>query len=139
MARSDIFSPRYKKEERYSDFLTSFDVNPLSGNLAKVSNEESVKQALRNLILTNQGERFYDSTIGSKIKASLFEPIDAFTVETLKTYIQNAIRFNELRVNLIDVRISDLAEQNAIVVTIVFTLINIPEENQLNLIIKRVR
>ena len=91
MARSDIFTPRYKKEERYSDFVTSFNQNPLTGNLAKVTNEESVKQALSNLILTNQGDRFFNSTFGSTIKRSLFEPMDSFTSEKIKPSIMNAI------------------------------------------------
>lgn len=139
MARADIFTPRYKKEERYSDFVTSFDQNPLTGNLAKVTNEESIKQALTNLILTNQGDRFYNSTFGSTVKKSLFDPIDPMTSEMIRDSITNAIRYNEPRVNLLEVRISEISDQNAYAVAIIFTLINIPEQLQLNLTIKRVR
>ena len=71
MARADIYTHNYKKEERYSDFLMSFEKNPQSGNLGRVTNEQSIKQSLISLIMTNRGERFYDVNIGSKVKASL--------------------------------------------------------------------
>lgn len=139
MARADKQSPTYKKEERYSDFVTDFIRNPVTGNLAKVSNEESVKQALKNLILTNLGERFYNPYAGSTVKASLFDPADAFTADQIRMSIVQAISQNEPRVNVLDVRIGDLPDQNAYSVQIVFTLINIGEPINLDLIIKRVR
>ena len=64
MLRADKQTLERKKSELYSDFLTNFDMNPVTGNLAKVTNESSVKQALRNLMLTMTGERFYDAHKG---------------------------------------------------------------------------
>ena len=139
MARADIFTTIYNPEERYSDFLTNFDKNPITGNLAKVINEESVKQALKNLLLTNNGEKFYDSGFGSKIKALLFDIADASTMDTLKMTIEQAIKNHEPRVNLLNIEVRDDSANNAYGITIYFNLINIIETIQLNLILKRVR
>lgn len=139
MARSDIYTQTYKQQERYSDFLLSFDKNPQTGNLAKVTNEESVKQSLRLLILTNLGERFYTPFTGSKVRASLFDPIDPMTADIIRTTISQCIQNNEPRVNLIEVVVADDADNNRYAVNIIFNLINIPEVLQLDLLLKRAR
>lgn len=139
MARADIYTPTYKQDERYSDFLLSFNKNPQTGNLGRVTNEQSIKQALRTLIMTSKGERFYDPNIGSKIKTSLFEPADAMTADVIRSSIFETITYNEPRVNVIDVTISDDIDNNRYVVNIVFNLINIPDVLQLDLLLKRVR
>lgn len=139
MARSDIYTPTYKQQERYSDFLLSFDKNPQTGNLAKVTNEESVKQSLKILILTSLGERFYSPFTGSKLKASLFDPVDPVTADIIKTTIFQCVQTNEPRVNLLEVVVADDYDNNRYVVNIVFNLINIPDVLQLDLILKRAR
>lgn len=139
MARSNIYTQTYNQQERYSDFLLSFDKNPQTGNLGRVLNEQSVKQALRTLILTDLGERFYTPTVGSKIRAMLFDPADASTADLIRTTIFQAIKNNEPRVNLIEVVVGDDADNNRYVVNIIFNLINIPDVLQLDLLLKRVR
>lgn len=139
MARADIYTPNYKKEERYSDLLLSFNMNPQSGNLGRVVNEQSIKQALTSLILTNKGERFYDPSIGSTVKASLFEPADVMTADAIRESIADAIKYHEPRVNLIGVEIEDDPDNDRYKVNVFFNLINIPDVLQLDLILKRVR
>lgn len=139
MARADIYSPNYKKDERYSDFLLSFNKNPSTGNLGRVINEQSVKQALTTLILTSKGERFYNPNIGSKVKSSLFDPADAMTAQTIRESITESITYYEPRVNLISVEIADDPDNDRYKINIFFNLINIPDVLQLDLILKRVR
>jgi phage baseplate assembly protein W len=138
--RSDKFTIESKKVTQYSDFLNGFDKNPQTGFLAMVSNEESVKQSIRNLILTERTERFYRPHIGSKIMSLLFEPIDIVTEELLKTTITETIKNNEPRAQLVSVSITPMHEYNAYVVAVAFSIINIPSETfDLTVILKRVR
>ena len=139
MARSDYQTSTRNSDERYSDFLINFDKNPVTGNLARAVNEEAVKNALKNLLLTNRGERFYNSNMGSQIKASLFEPADSVTADIIKTSIEQTIKYQEPRVDLLDVQIFDDEDNNAYRINIFFNLINIPDVIQLDLIVKRAR
>lgn len=139
MARSDYQTATRNSDERYSDFLINFDKNPVTGNLARAVNEEAVKSALKNLLLTNRGERFYNSNMGSQIKASLFEPADSVTADIIKTSIEQTIKYQEPRVDLLDVQIFDDEDNNAYRINIFFNLINIPDVIQLDLIVKRAR
>lgn len=140
MARADKFSLEQKKTEIYSDFLNSFEQNPLTGALARVTNEDSVKQSLRNIVLTNVGERFYDSNKGSKIKQSLFELYDPSTVEIIRIQLGEAIAAYEPRAIIQDIRLQEDLERNGYYVTLIFSIINIPDQTfSLDLSIQRVR
>ena len=140
MARADKFSLEQKKTEIYSDFLNSFEQNPLTGALARVTNEESVKQALRNIVQTNVGERFYDSNKGSKIRQSLFELYDPATVEIIRIQLGEAIAAYEPRAIIQDIRLQEDLERNGYYVTLIFSIINIPDQTfSLDLSIQRVR
>ena len=140
MARADRYSLEQKKTEIYSDFLNSFEQNPLTGALARVTNEESVKQSLRNIVLTNIGERFYDSNKGSKIRQSLFELYDPATVEIIRIQLGEAISAYEPRAIIQDIRLQEDLDRNGYYITLVFSIINIPDQTfSLDLSIQRVR
>lgn len=139
MARVDIFTPSYKKEERYSDIAIGFERSPLSGNIARVTEAQSITQALKTLLLTNQGERLYNIDLGSKIRASLFDPLDEITASTINNSIRQAINNYEPRVNILQLNVVPSQELNAFKVNLFFNIINIPEAQQLNITLKRVR
>ena len=140
MSRADFFTLERKKTRIYSDFLTSFARNPTTGNLAINENEDSVKRSLRNLVLTNVGERFYDSNKGSRIKASLFELYDLATVEMVKMQLRKMIEIYEPRANPFTINFVQDLDNNAIRVQIIFQIINIISEPiQLNVVVQKVR
>ena len=84
-------------------------------------------------------ERFYNQTLGSKLKAALFEPADPMTAELIRTTIEQTITYYEPRANLIGIEVFDDADNNAYKVNIYFNLINIPDIIQLDVILKRAR
>lgn len=138
--RADKYSLEQKKTEIYSDFLNSFEQNPLTGLLARVTNEESVKQSLKNIILTNVGERFYDSNKGSKIKQSLFELYDPGTIEIVQIQLSEAIAAYEPRAVIQNIRLQEDIERGGYYVTLIFSIINIPDQTfTLDVSMQRVR
>lgn len=140
VTRADTFTETKKKTEFFSDFVNSFAKTPFGNQLGKVSNEKSVNQSLKNLILTNVGERLFQPFIGSDVAASLFENNTIDTLSTLQFYIQTTIQNNEPRVNLIQVIVnSNPLNENEIAVTLIYNLINNPENITFNFLLKRVR
>ena len=149
-SRADVISPKIKQPEFFSDFLNSFMKTPVGEQLARVTNEYSVNQSLRNLIKTNLGERLFQPDIGSNVNASLFETLDPGTSETLRFYIQSVISNNEKRVNLLEVEVQTFFDQKEtgvykvsseqeISVTLYYTLINSTSPIKLSMILRRVR
>ena len=139
ITRADKLTVSKKQQEYFSDFLNSFAYSPVNNNLAKISNEESVKQSLKNLILTSRGERIFQPNIGSGVNNLLFENSTRPTLNSIEFNIQNTIKYNEPRVNIIDVKAKETTNPNAVQVDIVFSMINNPEPISINFILKRVR
>lgn len=126
--RGDFYTLERKKTVIYADFPTSFDMNPTTGNLALITNEDAVKRSIRNIVLTNMGERFYDTKKGTGTRGSLFELYDPATLEILRLKITEAIKSYEPRANPFRVIVIDDIQRNAILVRIVFQVVNLTSE-----------
>lgn len=138
-ARADLYTPTNQNTIYLSDFSTDFAKNPVTGFLAKVNNEQDAKQMLRNLILTNMGERPFQPLVGSKVYNLLFEPADSVTMSMLQDTIAQTIRNNLPFIQLLGVNISDRADQNAYAISITFALVNAVRPVVLDIVLKRVR
>jgi phage baseplate assembly protein W len=139
ITRADTFTENKKKIEFFSDFVNSFAKTPFGDQLGKLTNEKSVSQSLKNLILTNLGERLFQPFVGSNVNSVLFENNTANTLSDLEFYIQNTIENNEPRVNLIQVLINSDYSENGISITLIYNLINNPEPVSFSFFLKRVR
>jgi phage baseplate assembly protein W len=140
MSRAAKETAARKKEIVFSDFMMNMDRHPLSGDIAKVTNEESIKQSIRNIIMFNFGEKLFQPAIGSGVIASLFEPLDNFTINDIQSHITHSINFFEKRVNLLNVTVQpDNVDNNTLNATIVFSIINTNDVATLNVILRRVR
>lgn len=137
--RADYYSQTQKMPDIYSDFLDDFSSHPITGDIARLRNEQSVKQSLRNLVLTNYGERFFQPNIGCNVMRSLFEIIDLFTIHEIQYHVKQTIENSEPRVNLLQVIVTPNDVNNQITISIIFSLINSTAIQSLDLILKRVR
>lgn len=139
MSRSEPYVNKSKDEKRYSDVAIGFNMSPVTGNISRVTDEQSVKQALRTLILTNKGERLHRIALGSNLSAMLFDPVDPLTANMIRNSIEECIRNFEPRVDLVQVDVNADIDYQQYKVNIFFRIINIPEIQQLDLTLKRVR
>jgi phage baseplate assembly protein W len=140
MSRTDKITIEQKKITYYEDFLNNFEKHPLTGYLATVTNEEAVKQSIKNLVLTIRGERFYEPNKGSTVMASLFNNMDAVTLITIRDSIIETINNYEPRAILHEVQVVPRTAENAVWVRIIFSVRNyLPEQYSLDLLITRTR
>ena len=123
----------------YSDLTTSFNVHPQKMDLYVDVNEEAVKQSIKNILMTDRGERLFNPILGSSIRAVLFEDISPQSEHLLKAYVESAIENFEPRANLIDIVATPMPDDNAYSVTIVFSIINSTEPVVLELLFDRIR
>jgi phage baseplate assembly protein W len=127
------------KQLVYKDINMSFARHPVTGNLSVLHNNEAVKRAVRNLILTNFYERPYNAEFGGNIRAMLFENITPITEQQIYRNIKRAIENFEPRAEINDIRVQSAPDQNGVNVTIVFTVINSLEPVQLDVFVERTR
>jgi phage baseplate assembly protein W len=137
--RADAISQTQKKIETYSDFSNNFTKHPITNELITVKNEDSIRQAFKNLIMTNLNERFFNPLFGSNVNATLFENFGPFVREDIIRYINMAAKQFEKRINVLNVDVVDQQDLNGIKINIVFSIINIPDPVALSIFLKRVR
>ncbi len=108
----------------YSDIAENMEMNALTRDVAAAINDQSVKDSLLNLLLTNFGERHYDHTIGSGVSALLFENVDFLTAHEIKKHIETTVSNEESRVRLSSLDVVAKEDSNEFIVTINFYIIN---------------
>jgi len=133
------FSPNLTKDLYYQDIFTRDLINNDTKDLSLVTNEDSVKQSIINILLTNLGEKFFNQSFGSEINKILFENVTPQSTSTLISLVQNAIENYEPRANLLNVVASPLPDDNAYAITIIFSVINKIEPVTLEFVLNRIR
>ena len=123
----------------FSDFNMSFATHDTTKDLSVLKNENSVKQAIKNLILTDVFERPFQPGIGCNIRNVLFELFSPQTSDRAKTYIRETIEQYEPRASIKDISVSPNLDQNTLAATIKFSIINTVEIQNLTVLVERIR
>ena len=108
----------------------SFQANPLNGDLIGLKNENAIARALRNIVFTLPGEKFFNENFGSQITASLFENVDDLSAISIRDEIEQAIINYEPRVDLQKVEVFPNLDDNAFDVIITYIIVgaNVPPQ-----------
>lgn len=132
-------TPLTKKREIYSDFGKDMLLNPVSSDVSRKINEEAIKESIKNLILTDRGERLFQPLVGCDVRAMLFENFTQDTVETMRTMIIETIESYEPRCELLGVDVLGRIDSNEIRIVITFSVINNEEPTTLEILLNRIR
>jgi len=139
ITRADRITATTVKDQIYSDILTNLNSHPVSKDVLRFVNENAVIRSIKNLVLTDRGERLYQPNIGSSIKKLLFEPMIESTAELISQFIQDTINTHEPRAKVLDISVVPDYNNNLYAVTLVFMIINKEDPVTLNITLDRVR
>jgi phage baseplate assembly protein W len=123
----------------YSDFPKTFSVHPEKHDLSRVVNENAIIEALKNLIMTDKGERFFNLDFGCDIKRVLFEDVSPTTLNILHSVIATAIKNYEPRVNIISMQLDATPDENGVQVFLEFSVANRTTPIRTEFLLTRVR
>ena len=107
----------------FKDISGSFQINPLNEDLIALKNETAIARSLRNLVLTERGERPFAPNLGCGVNALLFENMDSVTTSVVRDEIIQTIDNYEPRVSLIDVKVDADTDENELFITIQYQVI----------------
>ena len=108
----------------FKDLSLSFAKNKVTDDLLVKKEDAAVKQAVLNRLLTNKGERVYDSDYGSNIRTYLFEPLDFGTAGTIKDEIVRTLKNYEPRVSIDECVVEPNIESNGFDVRLDFQVLS---------------
>jgi len=129
--------PTYTKA--FKDIDLDFTANPITGDVVTVKDSTSVKRGIKNILLTEEGERLMQPELGSGIRNMLFEQMTDINAQRLETEILSAIEAWENRAEVITIVVTPEEENNRYRVAITFRIINELEEQELELFLQRER
>lgn len=114
------------RSRKYIDIDLSFEPKP-NGDVYKKKDAAAVKQALKNLILTNYYEKPFNPIYGGNLTAWFFELAYDETADEIRDAIIDAIESYEPRAKIINVLVDVQPDYHSINVTIEFKVISTEE------------
>jgi phage baseplate assembly protein W len=122
----------------YKDIDLTF-ANKTSGEIFKKEDAAAVKQAVKNLILTNYFEKPFQPLFGGNLREMLFDLADDDAEEDIEERIKNAIGVFEPRAQALNVTAIATPDRNSIRVTVEFRVINTQETVTVTTVLARLR
>ena len=126
------------RREEYLDIDLSF-AKKGSGDIFKKSSAAAVKQAVRNLLLTNFSEKPFLPRFGADLNSMLFRLSSDIDDDTLGDDIIKAIETFEPRARVLNIKSNISPDTNEVSVTVTFQIINTSEEAFVDVSLTRLR
>lgn len=118
-------SIRVTKVRKYSDIdLTLSARTATDGDIFRKTDVQSVKQAIKTLMLTNRFEKPYRPTFGANLQGLLFELTTSDVGDEIITRVKNQIERYEPRVKVINLKVTATPDYNSVNVVLEFRVVN---------------
>lgn len=134
-----LVTAKTKKINIYSDFKKDLDISSLSNDLTVWKDEDAVKESIKNLVLTDRGERLMQPNLGGNVRAMLFENKTPAGLKLVEDQIKSTISIYEPRAILEDVVVSGSLDDNMVQVKVVFYIQNIEQPLEVDVFLERTR
>ena len=137
MAIKEVRGNKDNLSRGFKDVGMSFLLNVFTKDAAVVKNENAIKQSIKNLVLTQKGEKLFQPEIGSGVYELLFEPMDPFTADSIRDEIINTLGQYEPRITILEVDVEPNEATNTFDVTVEYRIVGQPIVETVNFILQR--
>jgi phage baseplate assembly protein W len=96
----------------YSDFDIEFELQS-NGDIILLTDLDSIFNSIKNLVLTNKGERRMLPSYGSNIQKLLFEPLDEITARRIGEELVSELKVWEDRITISSMDVEILYDENS--------------------------
>lgn len=135
----NLITQRTKKISIYSDFKKDLEISPVSDDLTLFKDEDAVKESIKNLLLTDRGERLMQPNIGGNIRAMLFENITPGVLTMIEDQVRTTIDLYEPRAEIIDVIVTSNIDDNVVKIQVQFYIRNSQQPISVDVFLERTR
>lgn len=127
------------RQKQYTDLDLSLVLHPIRKDIISLKDDRAIRNAVKNLLLTNFYERPFNHAIGANLRSLLFEPADGITRMAMEDNVRRTITEHEPRVELLDVIITDLSDQNAYNILVRFLIKENDQAEEVEIVLRRIR
>ena len=121
----------------YVDFDMDFDKHPAHGDLSQVKKSTAINRSLKNILMTNAGERLFQPDIDGGLGPLLFEQFNDLTTSRIESKIRQAIGKFEPRADVQSINVIPNPRENAYLVNIVYMPDNDIRETTIEVYLER--
>lgn len=111
-----------RKNITYSDIPFFITKNSFTNDLNLVNDLSAIRQSVKNIIMSDLGDRAFDFEFGSGLYSTIFENLTLEVILFIQTRIGTNLRNYEGRVNLNDVIVTENAEANSLQIVVDFSI-----------------
>jgi len=127
------------KKKAWSDLDLGLTVHPIRKDIIPLKDDAAIKNAVRNLLVTNAYERPFQPSLGANLKGFLFEPGDAITRINIKNRVSQTLKRHEPRIAVNSVDVIDRSEDNAYQINVSYTIKEYDTQENVQIILRRLK
>lgn len=120
--------PLERISKNFKDISMTFKSSPINNDILTLKNAAAIARAVRNLVSTYPGERFFSPNLGTDVQRVTFEQFDLITANEIKSQIELTLEVYEPRIKVIEVDVANDYENLEFNVTISYQIIGLQEE-----------
>lgn len=120
------------EQKDFTDISLAFVPNPKTGDITTLKNERAIQNSLKNIILTVPTELPFRSDFGSNVRDYLFEFIDDSTALLMEMEIERAVKYNEPRVQLMNLSVIPNSDANNFNMKLTYKIIGYDQIFEIN-------
>ena len=139
--KSSVYAPisTVSRKKGWADLDLSLKKHPIQKDIIPLKDDRAIRNAVKNLVLTNFYERPFQHSKGGNLSGFLFEPADAITAYEIKEAITDVLSYHESRIKLEGISILDDIDANAWIINIKFLIKNINIVTNVEVLLRRTR
>ena len=116
-----------KPLRHFVDISLAFSPHPLTGDIPVLKDNRAINASLKNCIMIITGEKPFNRDFGSQINQLVFEMCDEVTASDLESEIERSIKYNEPRVDLLNVMVKAIPENNEFQVEVRYNIVGLED------------
>lgn len=138
--KGDIQKARVvSKKKAWRDLDLSLKIHPIRKDIIPLKDDNAIKNAIRNLLVSNFYDRPFAQDKGANLKGLLFEPADILTKITIRENIKKVIKKYEPRVAVQSIIIDDQSDINAYKLLVNFRIKEYDTNESVEIILRRLK
>ena len=127
------------RKKPWRDLDLSLKIHPIRKDIIPLKDDAAIKNAIKNLLVSNFYERPFQDDLGANLRGLLFEPAGMITEIQLRDSIRRVINKYEPRVKIRSIDITDLSENNSYKINVKFLIKEYDTADSVEIILRRLR
>ena len=127
------------KKKPWRDLDLSLKIHPIRKDIIPLKDDAAIKNAVKNLLVSNFFERPFQPTLGANLRGLLFEPADAITKLDLKQGIRRVLDTHEPRIKVLNIKVLEESDNNSYRITVNFLIKEYDTAESVEIVLRRLR